>query len=230
MIRLPSDREPAVLHCGDCLELLPQIPAGVVAAVVTDPPYNVGLDYGSSDDLRTDYPDWCRKWFTQLRVACTGPILVSCGVANLLMWHGVAKPDWILSWHKPAAMGRCAVGFNNWEPVLLFGKSRGGAGCDVFSAVIKPDPSIDGHPCPKPLAWAVKQVNSYTRPGDIVLDPFMGSGTTGVACIQTGRRFIGIEIDPTYFAIAQKRINDALGVGSLFPPAQPAATLFPEPT
>jgi len=48
-----------------------------------------------------------------------------------------------------------------------------------------------------------------TNPDDFVLDPFMGSGTTGVACVQTGRRFIGIEIDPGYFAIAEKRIREA---------------------
>ena len=48
-----------------------------------------------------------------------------------------------------------------------------------------------------------------TKPGDTILDPFMGSGTTGVACMQTGRKFIGIEIDPTYFAIAEKRIKEA---------------------
>ena len=49
----------------------------------------------------------------------------------------------------------------------------------------------------------------FTHEGDTILDPFMGSGTTGVACAQTGRNFIGIEIDPGYFAIAEKRIHDA---------------------
>ena len=52
-------------------------------------------------------------------------------------------------------------------------------------------------------------VTKHTKVGDTILDPFMGSGTTGVACVQTGRNFIGIEIDPTYFAIAEKRIKDA---------------------
>ena len=55
----------------------------------------------------------------------------------------------------------------------------------------------------------VKLVERITNPGDLILDPFMGSGTTGVACVQTGRNFIGIEIDPTYYAIAEKRIHDA---------------------
>jgi len=56
------------------------------------------------------------------------------------------------------------------------------------------------------MRWVIE---NYTNEGDTILDPFMGSGTTGVACVQTGRNFIGIEIDPTYFAIAEKRIAEA---------------------
>ena len=56
------------------------------------------------------------------------------------------------------------------------------------------------------MRWAIE---NYTNEGDTILDPFMGSGTTGVACVQTGRNFIGIEIDPDYFAIAERRIKEA---------------------
>jgi len=65
------------------------------------------------------------------------------------------------------------------------------------------------HPTQKPvtlMAWLLEQ---YTKPEDVILDPFMGSGTTGVACVQTGRSFIGCEIDPTYYAIAERRIAEA---------------------
>jgi site-specific DNA-methyltransferase (adenine-specific) len=65
------------------------------------------------------------------------------------------------------------------------------------------------HPTQKPVALYEYLIRTYTNEGDTVLDFTMGSGTTGVACVQTGRNFIGIEIDPTYFAIAQKRIADA---------------------
>ena len=60
-------------------------------------------------------------------------------------------------------------------------------------------------------------VNASTRPGATVFDPFMGSGTTGVACVRTGRNFIGCEIDPTYYAIAQRRIAEAHLQPPLFP-------------
>ncbi len=55
----------------------------------------------------------------------------------------------------------------------------------------------------------VELLSLFTHLGDLILDPFMGSGTTGVACVQTGRRFIGIEFDPNYYAIAEKRIKEA---------------------
>lgn len=65
------------------------------------------------------------------------------------------------------------------------------------------------HPAPFPEALARDHIVSWSNPGDIVLDPFMGSGTTGVACANTGRRFIGIEREPNYFDIACRRIEDA---------------------
>lgn len=66
-----------------------------------------------------------------------------------------------------------------------------------------------GHPAQFPERLAIDHIKSWSNPGDIILDPFMGSGTTGVACVETGRNFIGIEIDADYFKIAQQRISDA---------------------
>jgi DNA modification methylase len=68
----------------------------------------------------------------------------------------------------------------------------------------------EDHPCPFPIEIARRPIVSSCPPGGTVLDPFMGSGTTGVACMQTGRKFIGIEIDPGYFEIARKRIEAAV--------------------
>jgi DNA modification methylase len=67
-----------------------------------------------------------------------------------------------------------------------------------------------GHPAVFPIKLPTDHILSWTNPGDIVLDPFLGSGTTGVACVNTGRNFIGIERDPTYFEIAQQRIAAAM--------------------
>ena len=70
---------------------------------------------------------------------------------------------------------------------------------------------IVNHPAKFPEALAHDHIISWSNEGDTVLDPFMGSGTTGVACVNTGRRFIGIELDPDYFAIAEQRISAAKG-------------------
>ncbi len=201
-----SDR--VTLYHGDCLEILPGLEAGSVDAVVTDPPYNVGLDYIGYGDDRDDYHDWCLRWFTELQRVCSGPIGISIGQSNLSVWAQIAPPKWWLAWWKPAAMGRCVVGFNNWEPIAFYGKTTKSI-CDVIRATIKPDASLEGHPCPKPLEWGTKQVEMYSLPGQTVLDSFAGSGTTGVACAKLGRRFIGIEKEEKYCAIAAERIAKA---------------------
>ena len=211
-----------VLYRGDCLEVMPTL--GSIDVTITDPPYGVGFQYKSHDDRHDGYAEWCAEWFSIL----TSPLVaISCGIANIGMWSNIRQPSWILAWHKPAAMGRCAVGFNNWEPVILYGKPSKQI-CDVFKACIVPDDSIDDHPCPKPLAWATWQVHNLSKPEDTVLDPFMGSGTTGVACSQTGRKFIGVEKEPAYFNLACRRIEAAEGKGSLFEERKPEQLLFAE--
>jgi DNA modification methylase len=207
------------LILGDCLDVLPTLAAGSVNAVVTDPPYNVGFTYAGNHDSRQDYAEWCLTWLAELQRICHGPVAVSIGQSNLSMWASIAPPDWWLAWWKPSAMGRCVVGFNNWEPIAVYGKPRK-ALCDVIRATINPDKDLDGHPCPKPLEWARKQVEMLSDPAETILDPFAGSGTTGVACLQTGRKFIGIEISPEYHAIARKRLAEV--DGPLFAAAQPS--------
>ena len=212
-----SDDGSVVLYCGDNYEVMRQMPEGCVTSVVTDPPYGVEFEYDQYTDVRGDaYEDWCARWFGECeRLAGydnNGPIAVSCGQVNLHWWP---KPTWTLCWHKPAAMGRSPVGFNNWEPVLLYGKPKKSF-VDVFKAMIIPDPALEGHPCPKPLHWGVELVERLSDTGDVVLDPFMGSGTTGVACVKTGRKFIGIELSRAYFDIAVKRIEDAFADQGLF--------------
>ena len=88
---------------------------------------------------------------------------------------------------------------------------------------INPQQSHD-HPCPFPIEMARRPILSSCPPGGTVLDPFMGSGTTAIACIQTGRNFLGVEIDPAYHAIARKRLAEV--DGPLFP-FEPS--LFPDP-
>jgi hypothetical protein len=133
------------LYCADALALLPQLPAGGADAAITDPPYNVGFAYAgdATNDRKPNYANWCAMAYEGLRRATSGPIAVSVGAANVGVWSPFG-PDWWLAWHKPASMGRCTVGFNNWEPVALFGKSRGRTGTDVITAPIMPQAAAVG--------------------------------------------------------------------------------------
>ena len=86
---------------------------------------------------------------------------------------------------------------------------------DYFFA--KTQPADNGHPCPKSVRWGTWLVEHFAKDkGATIFDPFMGSGTTGVACMQLGRNFIGCEIDPKYFAIAEKRIKAAAAQEVMF--------------
>ena len=196
------------LRLGDCLDVLPTLEAGSVDAVVTDPPYNVGLNYASTNDRRADYALWCKAWGNELwRVAQT--VSFTPGTPNVHLWLDMRDPDvWLCNW-RPNGAGYSKAGFCHWEPMLVWGPIQGKRRTDVIRAPIIHDEDAEPHPCPKPIAWAVQAIELLAPKGGTVLDPFMGSGTTGVACVQTGRSFIGIELDAGYFEIARQRIEAA---------------------
>ena len=199
---------------GDCLDVMRQMPDGCVDAVITDPPYNIGLDYGPTcNDNNQTYMDWTKRWFAEVQRICSGAVCVSCGQVNIdKWWASMPAPKWLLCWWKPAAMGRSPVGFCNWEPMLLYGTSKSRKGCDVVRAPIKPDRELDGHPCPKPLEWGVGFINLLSNPGDVVFDPFMGSGTTAVAAKKLGRHYFGCDISAEYVELARERVARVDGV------------------
>jgi len=202
------ERDGITIYCADCRDVLPHLPP--VDLVLTDPPYNVGIAYGDgTDDGRIDYAGWCKEWFEQCRRMATR-VAVTPGVANVGLWHQLEQPTWIMAWHKPAAMGRCTVGFNNWEPILLYGKPPSRPTSDVVVAPIIPDQSVEGHPCPKPLRWASKLIAVLSDNDGVILDPFMGSGTTLRAALDLNRKAIGIEIEERYCEIAVKRLQQSV--------------------
>ncbi len=214
------------LYLGDCLEIMPTL--GKVDAVVTDPDYNAAnmgpnkKQYlgGNPNLLEDEYNDFCEGWFLRAQ-QLTNKMAFTPGISNIWKYP---PAGWVLCWHKPSAISFNRMGgFNAWEPILVYGKMCGRFGQDYF----RQDPlnfskgPEKEHPCPKPLnlwTWLLKGV---TKEKEVVLDPFMGSGTTGVGCANLGRKFIGIEIEPKYFDIACKRINQAQRQGQIFQPEQP---------
>lgn len=188
------------LHLGDCLDILPTLAAGSVDAVVTDPPY--GLDFGKGG-WDGHIPDWLGL------ARAVAPIVVFT-TAPTTLWD-YPRPDWLACWYRTAAQSRTAQGgFNHWTPVPVYGNCK--FKVDTYytngMTTAHDNRGID-HPSPKDVKMVCWMIENATKDGDTVLDPFMGSGTTGVACMKLGRNFIGIERDPGYFAIAQRRIAAA---------------------
>ncbi len=197
----------AVLYLGDCLEILPTLPK--VDAVVTDPPYGIGIDYGAFHDSAEDLRLLAIAVWPSIHAAAD-TIAMTPGVRGQWNWP---QPDWVLAWECDAGAGMCSWGFSTWQPILVYGKDpylaagQGARHTHIKDGTVS-DKLYPGHPCPKPPSLMRKIIDRVTF-GQTILDPFMGSGTTGVACMNLGRKFIGIEIEPKYYEIACERIENA---------------------
>lgn len=196
------------LYLGDCLEIMKTMADASVDCVVTDPPYGNGTPYASYDDSPEHLAELVAAFMPEvLRVAKRA--LITCGVANI---HLYPTPKWVLSWSSPAGIGSGPWGFCCWQPILAYGKDpymQANLGRRPDSFMFNSPTEPNGHPCPKPLEFMRWLVRRGSLPGESVIDPFMGSGTTGLACRMEGRDFVGIELDAGYFEIAKRRIERA---------------------
>jgi site-specific DNA-methyltransferase (adenine-specific)/modification methylase len=207
----------ATLYLGDCSEILPLV--GRVDAVITDPPYGIGearannksrsklaqsVDYGVADwddapppaeliEALRSMSDWQAffggNYFTLPPTSCW------------LVWDKLNGAN---------DFADCELAWTNWPKAVRRLQWR-------WHGMIRQGGEQRYHPTQKPLEvmkWAI----DLCPKADAVLDAFMGSGTTGVAAIQLGRKFIGIERDERYFEIACKRIEQAVSQGQLFAP------------
>ena len=214
----------ARLICGDCLDILPTLPK--VDAVITDPPY--GIAYSS---------EWGGK-FKDVLIACDESLSARDQV--LVMLRGVPalvfgswkmpKPDGTkqtIVWDKGehVGMGDLSLPWRpNTEEIYVLGMGFSGHRGSSVLRVNAPSPNFTPnarrfHPTEKPVQLMAELLAKC--PQGTMLDPFMGSGSTGVAALQSGRKFIGIEIDSEYFDIACRRIEDAQRQTSMFPPEMP---------
>ena len=217
----PIVREVTIGPCrliqGDCAEVLPLI--GRVDAVVTDPPY--GINGGTGGDARdfgkgnyeaafADTPEY-------IGAVCVPAIRRSIEIATAVGFTPGIRcaslyppPRDMGCFWTPAASTHGPWGMTTMQPIYYYGKDwRAGKGAWPSGRQLTERAEPNGHPCPKPIlawCWLVEKV---APPDAICLDPFMGSGTTGVACIRKGRQFIGIEMESKYFDIAVKRIQQA---------------------
>jgi site-specific DNA-methyltransferase (adenine-specific) len=198
----------ATLYLGDCLDILPTL--GKVDAVITDPPYGIGFAAQPTKWQRRagQEPESWDDAAPNIRP------LLGLGAVQIVWggnYYGLDPSRGWLSWFKPDAppsMASFELAWTNLDRnARQFSWSIGATNAERV-----------GHPTQKPLAlmlWCIEQAGHPQS----ILDPFMGSGTTGVAAVQMGRAFVGIEREPKYFEMACRRIEDAQRQESLFDPS-----------
>ena len=241
----------AVLYLGDCREVLAGL--GPVDCVVTDPPYSVSLAGASGSFTRinrkgtrslaffdgdTNWPEMTRSVVERLHDALrSAPLSVYCWCGHRQfgpiteMLEGEGYSTRFLVWRKKCpAPAPPRSGWQSGAELCLYGYKSGRIFKDgMFNNVLDADsfrfgqPGKVDHPTQKPMGVISPLVEVSTALGQTILDPFMGSGTTGVACVNLGRKFIGIEIDEKYFDIACKRIEAAYAQPRLFDEPAPKA-------
>lgn len=213
------------LHLGDCLEYMRGMADKSVDAVITDPPYGVKRDkgfngfggFGTPIARKQYHGDWDNQrpdkvYFDEL-LRLTDTALIFGG--NYFADYLPVGNHWVV-WDKKQTMptfGDCELVWTNIKRNSVKWITR------EWNGLLGKEEARE-HATQKPLKIMTWLIVNYTNPGDTVFDPFMGSGTTGVACVQLGRNFIGCEIDPQYYAIAERRIRDAQAQPNLFE-AQP---------
>jgi DNA modification methylase len=205
------------LILGDCIKVMPML--GKVDAVVTDPPYGVNGGSGTigAASKKTKY----QAEFTDTRDYVSSVCVPAIAYALTISDRAILTPGTpcLFLYPEPKDVGAifqpATAGLNKWgrettQPVLFYGKDpMSGLTIQPKHITATRGAEPNGHPCPKPLYVMEWMVRRASLQGETILDPFMGSGTTLVACQRMGRHGIGIELDPDYFAIACKRVDEA---------------------
>jgi predicted RNA methylase len=229
--RIEHLSDSVTLILGDCRDILPTL--GKVDAVVTDPPYGFGA-YKSDRDVRP------LKSLLALGDATVAVFGYPETLVSWCVEAGEVPDEWVTWYPTNKAVGRSPNLPRSSEHIAIFGSTPGASlltrprSDDTFCQTITADRGLSSslareddvwrdaspgmafnshlrqHPNEKPLSVMQKLITLCTMDWHTILDPFMGSGTTGVACVQLGRKFIGIEIAPKYFDIACRRISGEL--------------------
>jgi len=191
----------------DCLETMKRMDDNSIDLILTDPPYGVGYEYNQYDDTKDNLKKLVNMFMPEaLRVAKR--VVLTCGNGNQ---HIYPEPTWTMAWVISAGAGQNKWGFTCWQPILCYGKdayrqNRMGARPDIIQSNERSEKLA--HSCPKPTKfWTTLLQRNSVKETDLVYDPFIGSGTTAVACINKNRNFIGSEISKEYCDIANKRID-----------------------
>lgn len=193
--------------CGDCLEVMRDWPDGCVDAVITDPPYGTGETlkaHGVQYHSCQEWDTWSTRWVECIE-ARTFAVFCPPKMLHELAAIG-GRSARLIAWCKPNPIANKGVSPRyGLQHLVLWGPRPAHYGLDwmVSSVGVK----ATGHPHQKPLGVMQWLVEMCTEPGDLILDPFCGSGTTCVAAKQLGRRYIGIDIAEKYCQVARDRLD-----------------------
>jgi len=207
----------ATLYLGDCLEILPTL--GPVEAVITDPPFNAGKDFANDSMGPEQWAAFCERLSIALTAVSPTNLLVEVGKNDSEMKRALDRRftyRWAIALNYTNAMRNGAVGYSNFGLVLWYGGKVYKRFMDRIDAALESTMDQFRHPSPKEPKHYTRLVEMFTQPAHTVLDPFMGSGTTGVAAHVVGRPFVGIELHEPYFEIACERIYNAQRQERLF--------------
>jgi hypothetical protein len=206
------------LLCGDATSVadVARVLAGKAALCLTDPPYGIGGTESAKNDY-TEYVDTRENLirliggFMPLAQTVAPVVVLTPGNVNQRLYP---EPTWTMAWFTPAGVGSGPRGFCCWQPILCFGKdpmlSRG-KGRHPDAIVHTESAEKNGHPCAKPINFWCWLVERTSRIGDLIYEPFSGSGTTIVAAEMTARTCHAIEVSDAYCDVAVKRWSKFTG-------------------
>lgn len=232
-IRQEQLSDDVTCYLGDCRDILAAYAAKIKKAnvLITDPPYGVELILKSQPKTKVknkqssityqDTPKHVKRLITTVLVPTIRTIGRAAIFPGTRMMFNYPQPEEVGGVFTQGS-GVSRWGFACFHPILYYGKdpylaNRLGSFPNSVERTAPTQRGID-HPCPKPLSWMKWLVNRASLQDECILDTFMGSGTTGVACVHLTRKFIGIEIELKYFDIACKRIDEALQRPDCFRP------------
>lgn len=211
-----------IIYNEDCIQGLKKLPDKSVDCIITDPPYGVGKKYDKFKDNIGEVIDLLNNVMPELKRVCKGTILVYASMKHLKQWLET-NPDRILFFIKDyIQIMPCTIQYAT-DPILVFfgeekptNKPMIRDWFHLTTADTSKKPKLN-HPTIKPLNAIRDLVKRFSKEGDIVLDCFMGSGTTALACKQLNRRYVGFEISPEYCKIIENRLKNNTTVSEFNP-------------
>ena len=212
MVKLYQENDSGKIYNGDSIELMKSMPDKSVDLILTDPPYGVNLGYDVYDDTEENWYKLMNQFIPEAQRVSTMTIFPACNIGRLGWYYKNYIPLWVVVWYKGSVGCTAALGFNDWEAMLVYGKNKGVCMHDYVH--IQPDEKMGkyGHPCPKPLGWAKWFIERTTEEGMVVFDPFAGSGTTAVASNLLDRKYIACDLSEEYCEIIKNRLDSSVSL------------------